>query len=184
MIFPTKFTSYPIYRRKVYAILTSEFFCWSNRNANLLNVFKAKLVHFMVFTSGSSVFNCPVFHILFMRAKKKVIWINAWWVVTLMANKKAFRYCSICYFPGYPMGSSSIALSVTSPITRTFPYPAKISFFNMLPETIFNWDWFMETRKTFFIPFADRLLAVIAWMKFSLSHDHIIEELIQCGQSL
>ncbi len=82
-------------------------------------------------------------HIFSFCPKPKMTWVNARRVVAGMTETKIVWWFSEFKFPRYPMRSfltlsSSTNNSVTTPIFRSRPNPARICFFNTSPKSNFK----------------------------------------------
>lgn len=94
------------------------------------------------FRALHSAFLCSVFHVLLVRCYKKVLGIYTAWFVALMANLRTFWNWAKRDLPGKSMSADEfLRAELKSPVTVSRPVsspkPARVSFGNFRPETLF-----------------------------------------------
>lgn len=95
----------------------------------------AAIFSFRSMSSNGPSFFSHIFTVLFGCSKPQVGWINTWRIITSVANEKTVRNFSIVYFPRNSM--SSFVFKVSIPVLRrSDPYPAIVSFINLIPELL------------------------------------------------
>lgn len=109
-----------------------------------------------------SIFIFSIFHVVDLSSNKKMFWINARRCVTLMQNIHSFFYFTVREFIRKSVGVflffNSISMirynSVAFCVTAS-PQPARRSFFDIFPETIFYRDLF--THSNSIVLFGDKV---------------------------
>lgn len=114
------------------------------RSSNVIHVYPRKFSLRVVFTKSTSTLGSLVVHVLGMRSKPKVVWINARWVVSVWAivkNVYAFRNWPTVKNPRSPVSVNFRLLSflvkpaVSGPLARANPQPTRFGLFNLLPKS-------------------------------------------------
>ena len=113
------------------------------------------------FSRASSFLFCHISHIVFLRSYKKMFWIKAWRVITMMQNMEfAFYIESIvnCLTKTrnrkFPSINSLNSISPTSPTSR--PFPAPIFCYFTVPQKMFFYFFWSFKRKSKYFPTAFR----------------------------
>lgn len=111
----------------------NNFTAWVNKFKRLSN-----------FVFSSSIFSGAICHIIFLRSKKKMAWVNAGWVIAFMTNKQFGIKFTICNFIRKAMRQFSFpTLLTTSPnnavatnIFVTNPKPATVRLLYLIKKSL------------------------------------------------
>jgi len=120
----------------------SAFLCASNGS----NFCWSKLRERMVHAIAKSVFTGRISNVIGLRSEKQMVGIDARWVVALVAHTKTSWNRTSMEFPCQAMrfNSLSVVSEFAVAVARTAsPDPARIGFFDALPERVFQPIWSM-----------------------------------------
>lgn len=88
-----------------------------------------------------------IFHIIFIRSKKEMAWLNAQSIIAFMTNKHPQGDGAIVQHPRYPVGPYDFFIKKNVAIARCSsacgPNPTSFSFFNLIPKSIHSADIFI-----------------------------------------
>jgi len=120
----------------------------SNTKPGVIHIYNQSNCGFRVFmvpiffSKTMSFFINHIFRVIFRSPNKKMIGVYAFSVIARMANKHFFRNNAFMKNPRIPMGMNMLFanLNLTIPINTycSFPYPARICFFNMTKKNSLN----------------------------------------------
>lgn len=97
---------------------------------------------------GLSSFRYFVFHIIFKRAEKQMIWSNTWRIIAAMQNAQSIGDWAKVQFPRYAVRQNMAAFYAHPPVLMAqaaSPDPASIGFLDIAPKAV-NDAWAYTAR--------------------------------------
>lgn len=114
---------------------------FSNKTSNRYNLFACKFSVTVNFTFGTAPLGSHVSEVEASGSKEKMIWPDAWWSVTCVANAHSWRDLSVMDDPrrDVRMDATSVSrlthLPVSEVVTTCRPQPTPIRDSNFFPES-------------------------------------------------